>query len=53
MGMFGAERFFLDRQGALVERLRLAVTALGLVRPRQVVNQISMRRVIGSEFSLA
>ena len=41
--------FLPDRQGALVERFRLAVAALGLVQQRQVVERCRARGMVGAE----
>jgi hypothetical protein len=37
--MVGGEGFLIDRQGAFVERFRLAVAALVFVEPRKVVER--------------
>ena len=47
--MVGAEGFLPDRQGALVERLRLAVVALVPVQLRQVVERRGNMGMVGAE----
>ncbi len=47
--MIGAEGFLKDRQGALEERFRFAVAALGHVEMRQVVERLPDIRMVGAE----
>ena len=51
MWMLGSQGLFLDRQRALVERLGLPVTALGLVEQRQVVEARGHMWMLGSRDS--
>ncbi len=47
--MVGAERFLPDCQGALLEWLRLAIAALGIVELRQIVERFRDLGMVGAE----
>src|SRR5438034_1046796 len=51
--MVGTERLLSDRQGALVERLRLGVVTLVLVESGQAVEAAGDIRMVGAERPLA
>ncbi len=47
--MLGSEGLFPDRQRALMERLRLGVTACDPVKRRQIIEALAHIRMPGSE----
>ena len=49
IGMIGTERFFADRQRALVERLSVSIAALFVVKHRQIVQRCRDIGMIGTE----
>ena len=47
--MIGTERFFADRQRALVERLGVGIAALVVVKHRQIVQRLRDIGMIGTK----
>ena len=47
--MLRAQRFFNDRDRALVERLGVAVAALVTIKPREVAQRLANVRMVGTQ----